>query len=380
MRICVGYDCLYPWTVGGAERWARNLAEALAADGHQVTYLTRVQWAPGEEPRLPGVRVIAVAPAEDLYGPGGNRRIGQALRFGRGVLGHLLRHGREYDRVHFEASPYFGVLAAAAARRVGGYRLAVDWAEVWSDHYWNVYLGGLRGRIAGAVQHAAIRTRHDAFCFSDMHARRLREQGLRGEPTVLRGLSELPAQRPAPRPAEPLVVFAGRHIAEKHAPDVVPAVVAARERIPQLRAVIFGDGPQLGDVRAAIAAHGAQDYVSAPGFAEQALVEDTLARAACLLLPSVREGYGMIVIEAAAHGVPSVLVQAEDNASVEHIAPGVNGLWRPTARPRRWPTPSWPAGRAAPRCARRPPGGSPPTPISSACRPRCGGSRPVTAP
>src|SRR3954454_24774410 len=181
MRICVGYDCLYPWTVGGAERWARNLGEALAADGHEVTYVTRLQWDPADPPRIPGVRVVAVAPAEELYGPDGNRRIGQALRFGRGVLGHLLRHGREYDRVHFETSPYFGVLAAGLARRVGRYRLAVDWAEVWSDHYWNVYLGGPKGRIAGAVQRAAIRIRQDAFCFSELHARRLREHGLRGE-------------------------------------------------------------------------------------------------------------------------------------------------------------------------------------------------------
>ena len=37
MRICILYDCLFPWTVGGAERWYRNLAERLAADGHDVT-------------------------------------------------------------------------------------------------------------------------------------------------------------------------------------------------------------------------------------------------------------------------------------------------------------------------------------------------------
>jgi glycosyltransferase involved in cell wall biosynthesis len=334
MRICVAYDCLYPWTVGGAERWARNLAEALAADGHEVTYITRLQWDPAEPPQLPGVRVLAVAPAESLYGPDGNRRIGQALRFGRGVLGHLLRHGRDYDRVHFQATPYFGVLAAGIARRLGGrFRLAVDWAEVWSDHYWNVYLGGLRGRIAGAVQRAAIRVPHDAFCFSELHARRLREQGLRGEVTVLRGLADLPPGRPTPRPAEPLVVFAGRHIPEKHAPDVVPAVLDARRRIPDLRAVIFGDGPQLEDVRAAIAAHGAEGFISAPGFVDEAAVADTLARATCLLLPSVREGYGMIVIEAAAKGVPSVLVRAEDNSSTDHIVEGVNGFVAPDLSP-----------------------------------------------
>ena len=54
-----------------------------------------------------------------------------------------------------------------------------------------------------------------------------------------------------------------------------------------------------------------------------------MARATCLLLPSTREGYGMVVIEAAAKGVPSVLVAAPDNASTEHITDGVNGFVAP---------------------------------------------------
>ena len=76
MRICILYDCLFPWTVGGAERWYRNLAERLAADGHDVTYLTRLQWDPGDPPQIPGVRILAISPADDLYGDDGNRRIG----------------------------------------------------------------------------------------------------------------------------------------------------------------------------------------------------------------------------------------------------------------------------------------------------------------
>jgi glycosyltransferase involved in cell wall biosynthesis len=326
MRICLVYDCLFPWTVGGAERWTRNVAEALAADGHEVTYLTRLQWEPGDEPHLPGIRVIPVSRAEELYGADGTRTIGQALRFGRGVLGHLLRHRGAYDVVHVSAAPFFGLLAAGLARRVGRYRVAVDWHEVWSDSYWREYLGGARGRIAAGIQRACARIPQQAFCFSAMHAQRLREEGLKGEPTILRGEWAGPLDRPVPRPAEPLAVFAGRMIPEKHAPAVVPAVVAARRRIGDLRAVIFGDGPDLDAVRAEVARHGAQDFVHTPGFVGEEEVQDTLARATCLLMPSTREGYGMIVIEAAAKGVPSVLVDAIDNASVEHIEEGVNGF------------------------------------------------------
>ena len=47
LRICLVYDCLFPYTVGGAERWYRNLGERLAADGHEVSYLTLRQWDRG---------------------------------------------------------------------------------------------------------------------------------------------------------------------------------------------------------------------------------------------------------------------------------------------------------------------------------------------
>src|SRR5206468_11281564 len=62
MRICLVYDCLFPYTVGGAERWYRNLADRLVAAGHDVTYLTLTQWDDGVAPDLPGVEVHTVGP------------------------------------------------------------------------------------------------------------------------------------------------------------------------------------------------------------------------------------------------------------------------------------------------------------------------------
>jgi len=116
MRVCLAYDCLYPWTVGGYERYMRALAEAVATAGHEVTYLTRRQWGADDAPDIEGVRVVAVSRRDALYGPDGNRLVGPPLRFGRGVLGHLLRHRDDYDVVHLCAFPYFSLLAAGLAR------------------------------------------------------------------------------------------------------------------------------------------------------------------------------------------------------------------------------------------------------------------------
>jgi glycosyltransferase involved in cell wall biosynthesis len=326
MRVCLVYDCLYPYTVGGAERWLRTLAAELAAQGHDVTYVTRKQWDDGEEPSIDGVRVVAASPGGPLYTDDGRRRIGPPLRFGLGVFLHLLRNRGRYDTIHSVAFPYFSLFAArAAAPRT---ELWVDWFEVWSRDYWNDYLGRVAGFIGWAVQRLCVRLTRRAFVFSRLHGRRLVEEGLRSEPIRLSGLyagATEPAQSPDAE-REPLVLFAGRHIPEKRA-DVVPgAVAAARRSVPDLRGLILGDGPEREKVLNAIAAAGASSFVDAPGFVSAEAVDAAFSRASCHVLASSREGYGLVVIEAAAAGTPSVVVAGADNAAAELIEEGVNGF------------------------------------------------------
>jgi glycosyltransferase involved in cell wall biosynthesis len=358
MRICIIYDCLYPYTVGGAERWYGNVAKRLAQEGHEVTYLTLRQWDRGVAPQLDGVRVISAGPRMDLY-VGERRRILPPLVFGIGVLWHLLRHGRRYDAVHSASFPYFSLLGAGAARPLGGYELVVDWHEVWSAAYWRQYLGAVGGRVGHAVQTLCARIPQRAFCFSQLHAERLRGEGLRGQVTVLRGqyagrphaehadagAGEAAAEAGAGEPAagtgaaavadpfaEPTVVFAGRLIPEKRAPLAVAAVVAARARVPTLRAIVYGDGPEREALLAEIAAHDAGGYIKAPGFAAAAELDMSLRAAACMLLTSSREGYGNIVVEACAvGGPPTIVVAGDDNAATELIENSVNGLIAPDA-------------------------------------------------
>ncbi len=331
MRVCVVYDCLYPHTVGGAERWYRNLSERLAADGHDVTYLTLRQWESGDDPNVRDVRVVSVGPRMELY-VAGRRRVGPPLVFGLGVLWHLLRHGRRYDIVHTASFPYFSLLAAGLVRRFCGFRLIVDWHELWTRQYWREYLGRIGGNIGRSVQRMCLRIPQQAFCFSRLHARRLREEGVRGEVIILEGQFEgSPAE--APQRAQPIVVFAGRHIPEKRPAALVPAIARARETFPDLRGEIYGDGPDRAKVLQLIDAHRLQGSVEAPGFVDGAVVERALQHALCLVLPSRREGYGLVVLEAISQGTPAVVVRDDDNAAAEFIVDGENGFVAPSASP-----------------------------------------------
>jgi glycosyltransferase involved in cell wall biosynthesis len=237
--------------------------------------------------------------------------------------------------VHTASFPYFSLLAAAALRPLHRFRLVVDWHELWTREYWREYLGGVAGRAGFLVQALCLRAPQRAFCFSRLHAERLCAERVNGEVTILEGEYDGPLERPEPRrPSQsPVVVFAGRHIPEKRVPALVPAVGLAREEVAQLRCTIFGDGPERGEVLRRVAEAGLGDVVEVPGFVAPGTVEDALRGALCMVLPSRREGYGLVVVEAAAAGTPSVVVRDPDNAATELVEEGVNGFVAASAAP-----------------------------------------------
>lgn len=331
MRIAIVYDCLFPNSVGGAERWYRNLAERLDRR-HSVTYITRHQW--GEEGPGTSFETVAVAAGGELYTRSGRRRIWPPLRFGLGVFGHMLRHGRSYEVVHSASFPYFSVLAAWLALRLNRSRarLIVDWHELWGREYWRSYLGPLAGRIGFAVERLSLRLPDRSFTFSRLAERRLRELGhrapivrLTGE-YVGEGDDRRSRQSATAEPDPPLVVAAGRHIPEKRVPSIPAAVAVARERVPRLRCLILGDGPDTEATRARVRELGLDEVVEMPGRVDHAEVMRAIGSASCLLHPSGREGYGLVIVEAVSLGTPAIAVAGPENAATELIEDGINGF------------------------------------------------------
>jgi glycosyltransferase involved in cell wall biosynthesis len=261
----------------------------------------------------------------------GKRRILPPLRFGWGVLLHLLRHGRSYDIVHTASFPYFSLLAAGLARWFGGYRIVCDWHEVWSDDYWRDYLGKM-GRAGSFVQRLCARIPQKAYAFSRLHAERLKSLGLE-QVGLLTGEYASPGKLQSFSGSSVTVVYAGRFIPEKRIGLLVDALALARSSIPGLRARLIGDGPTRPEMIARVEALGLSDMVDLPGFVTVEAVDTAMRESLCIVQPSSREGYGMVVIEAAHRGVPAIVVAAPDNAATELVDEGVNGFVVPEPNP-----------------------------------------------
>jgi glycosyltransferase involved in cell wall biosynthesis len=298
--------------------------------------VTRRVW--GEAGPETEFETVAVAPGGELYARSGRRRIWPPIRFGIGVFWHMLRRGRDYDVVHCTSFPYFSLLGAWAALRLARSRarLVVDWHEVWGRGYWISYVGAVAGRIGYAVQRLCVRLPDHSFTFSRLHTERLVEEGHRAPVTRLTGEYEeagYEVERSDEAIEPPLIVFAGRHIPEKHVPAVPGAIAIARAEVPELRCRILGSGPETGLTRRRIAELDLEGVVTLEGPIAHREVIAALAGASALLLPSEREGYGLVVVEAIAQGTPAIVARGPENAAVELIEPGVNGLVADSAQP-----------------------------------------------
>ncbi len=335
MRIAIIYDCLYPNTIGGGEHWYRKLADGLASK-HRVTYLTRHQWKRSEGPDT-AFKTVAVSPGGPLYKKSGRRRMFGPVLFGIGIFFYMLRHGRRFEVIDCAANPFFSLIAVKVALSINRSKAAVvtDWFECWTNDYWKSYLGSIGGSIGYWLQSTSLRLSDKAITFSQLVSERLRAEGYSSEIVCLRGLYSGPTENVSVQsPSDPpFVLFAGRHIPEKRVASIPAAIDEARREIPNLVCKIFGEGPERQQVIKEIQKRSLEDVIQCPGFVDRNEIDEAMEQALCLVLPSEREGYGIVVVESAGRGTPAVVAASANSAASELIEDGENGFIAASAEP-----------------------------------------------
>ena len=165
-----------------------------------------------------------------------------------------------------------------------------------------------------------------AVVCSDQTARRLQDS-FPGVPveTVSLGVdyARIDSVSPAANGAD--VVFAGRLLENKNVDLLLDAIaLLSRERAP-LRCLIIGEGPERRRLEEQAARLGIQGIEFSDFVPEHDGLIATLKASRALVLPSEREGFGLVIVEANACGLPVVTLDHPNNAARYLVNPGMNG-------------------------------------------------------
>ncbi len=312
MKIAFVYDAVYPWVKGGAEKRIYELGKRLAENENEV-HVFGVKWWNGTAMmENEGMALHGVCKPMKLY-VNGRRSIPEALIFAIKLLPHLIRD--RYDVIDVSAFPYFSCFTAKLVSALRRNPMIITWHEVWGN-YWYEYMGW-RGFFGKLVEFTASKLTQTSIVVSPLTKKNLVSLGVKSENIhiVPNGIDIGKIGNIPPSPDKCDILFAGRLIREKNVDVLLEAVCCVKDALPDVKCHIIGDGPEKERLFGLVAERGLMDNVRFFGFLTYEEVIARIKSSKILALPSTREGFGMVVIEAFACGIPVITVKGELNAA-----------------------------------------------------------------
>ncbi|HPY22706.1 MAG TPA: glycosyltransferase family 4 protein [Mycobacterium sp.] len=302
---------------GGSETYLQRIGALLAASGVDVTLRTARYRGAARREVVDGVRVSRGGGHYTVYIWAGLAMV--AARVGLGPLRHV-RPDVVIDSQN--GLPFLARLAFG--RRV------ILLVHHCHREQWPV-AGPILSRFGWFVESwlsPRLHRRNQYVTVSLPSARDLTDLGVDSArvAVVRNGLDEAPPETlAAPRSPNPRVVVLSRLVPHKRIEDALDAVAALRGRVPELHLDIVGGGWWLDRLVQHAAVLGISDAVTFWGHVDDAAKHAVVQRSWVHVLPSRKEGWGLAVVEAAQHGVPTIGYR-ESGGLTDSVIDGVTGI------------------------------------------------------
>ena len=291
---------------GGSERYLERVAFGLSGRGYRVTVLCSMYEGAQADEAVSGVRF---------------RRRGNDLTVGWYALLFVALTAADLIVDVQNGLPFFSRLVARCPVVVVVHHLHRE--------QWRMVFGRLVGGIGWWIESrlGPLAYRNCRYVTVSQATRRaLADLGIAQARTLVihNGLDPVP-QTATSREPTPLLVAVSRLTPHKQLEHAIETVARLRRWWPGLRLEVVGQGPWLENLREYARQRGVIEAVVLHGWVDESAKHETLARAWVHLCPSVMEGWGIVVMEAAAHGVPTVAYWHAGGVA-ESVSHGSTGL------------------------------------------------------
>jgi glycosyltransferase involved in cell wall biosynthesis len=294
---------------GGSERYVERMARGLAERGASVTVFCASHPNAPDDQVVGGVRFVRRGGKMDVY-----------------LRGVLYLASRRFGRVDAVVDVQNGI---PFFTRLATRRPIVVLVHHVHREQWPIVYPGLMGRVGWWVESRLaprVYRRCRYVAVSEATRAELGVLGVSGDRvTVVRNGTEPALAVGAGRAPTPTLCVLGRLVPHKRVEHAIEAVVALRDEFPDLRLFVVGSGWWEEDLRKYAAAAGVGDLVVFEGRVSEERKHEILASSWLLVLPSLKEGWGLVVGEAGTHGVPTIAYAAAGGTR-ESVADGRSGL------------------------------------------------------
>ncbi|MCW1959983.1 MAG: glycosyltransferase family 4 protein [Mycobacterium sp.] len=302
---------------GGSETYLQRIGSLLADAGVDVTLRTARYEGSSRTDVVDGVRISRGGGPYTVY-----IRAGLAMVAARVGLGPLRRSRPDVVIDSQNGLPFL-------ARLAFGRRVVVLVHHCHRDQ-WPV-AGRIRSRVGWFVESRLspwLHRRNQYVTVSLPSMRDLADLGIDTNrvAVVRNGLDQAPPETlSSPRSATPRVVVLSRLVPHKQIEDALDAVAVLRTRIPDLHLDVVGGGWWRDRLVQHARNLGIADAVTFHGHVDEHTKHAVVQRCWVHILPSRKEGWGLAVVEAAQHGVPTVGYRSSGGL-IDSVVDGVTGL------------------------------------------------------
>jgi glycosyltransferase involved in cell wall biosynthesis len=324
MKIAFVSDAIYPYNKGGKEIRLFEVTTRLARKGYDV-HLYCMNWWNGSRDRLEnGVHLHAISKYYPLYS-GKRRSMIQALMFGLSCL-KLIKE--DFDIADVDHMPHFPLFFTKFVCILKRKRMIATWHEVWGKDYWQEYLG-LRGVFGYIIEKLSVFMPNEIISDSEHTTNKLKNN-LRSKKKIYtiscgNDFEKLQLIKTAKTKSD--VIFAGRLLSYKNIDVLIKSIQLIKERKPKIKCLIIGDGPEKKKLEVLTQKLNLEKNIKFLGFLKNHNDVYALMKSSkVFVLPSTREGFGIVVIEANACGIPVITIDHKDNAANDLIEEGRNGF------------------------------------------------------
>jgi glycosyltransferase involved in cell wall biosynthesis len=292
---------------GGSEVYVEQVARRLTTLGKEVTvFCGAYPGAPADEV-VHGVRFVRRGSWRTVY----------AWAFVYHLFGSFGPHDAVLDvknGIPFFAPLYCRRPVVGLIHHVHREQWGMNFSSGWARFGWWVE-SRLSPRMYGECRHVVV---------SEATRREVVALGIPSENVEIIHNGAEPTSDLAPRAVAPTVLSLGRLVPHKRVELALEAAARLRPEIPDIRVVVAGHGPWLARLKAHADQLGIADAVSFLGWVEESTKRRLLCEAWVLAMPSVKEGWGLAVMEAAARSTPAVAFRV--GGLEESIDDGRTGL------------------------------------------------------